>query len=182
MNHPIDWSRFHKDFPVTFVILVIIFGLFGAYHLGLIQPQLAFPGVIDYTTWSAHFFHSKIWHIVSNLIILIFMGILLERHLGPKLYALTIFLIWNILVFLMFWISTDPVYGFSGIGLGLLAYGTIYLRHDPHGYQLLLPLLIVNIAFGLFPGVSFWGHLLGAVAGFLTYGVEKLIFGPYLRY
>ena len=165
----INWPTFHRDFPITLGMLLVSGVFFLGYHTGFIGPQLAFPGVMNLQSWTAHFFHSSFWHLGSNTLMCVFGGLLLERRIGSDRYMFCVLCIWNLLVLSLFLFGQNPVYGFSGIAMGLMAFATLYHQNNPALYQLLLPLLLINLAFGLVPGVSWWGHAFGLLAGVITY-------------
>jgi len=174
MFQPIDWSRFPQDFPATFVISTVCILMFLAYHLGLMAPQISLPGILSVGAYTAHFFHASPLHLLSNMIIIIFMGVLLERHLGWWRYTLLVLLVWNLTVLGLFLVNPYPALGFSGIGLGLMVLAYFYWQDVPQNAQMLGVLIVINILFGLMPGVSWHGHLMGAISGVIVYGIIRL--------
>lgn len=174
MWEPIDWSRFHKDLPITFVITLTCVGMYLAYSFKLMPPQLSLPGVLSVGGYLAHFFHASIFHLVSNLLIVIFMGMLLERHLGWWRYTILVLLIWNLTVLGLYFLNPDPAMGFSGIGLGLMVLAYFYWKDDTQTSQIVGVLILINLAFGLMPGVSWHGHAIGAVSGLIVYSLIYL--------
>jgi len=175
MNSPlaIDWHSFHKDYPVTFSLIVINILLFVLGSFGIITPLVSFPGILDLGTFGAHFFHFDLWHIGSNMLILLLVGRILEPNLGKALLPLTLS-IWWLTMILLWFTNNVPVIGFSGIAMGLLTFAMLLCRKIPYWYSLLWPMVVINILFGLAPGISWWGHLGGAIAGVISFGVYKL--------
>ena len=170
----IDWHSFHKDFPVTLGIILINVSLFVLGKLGLIPSLVSIPEVLNLGTFGAHFFHFDLWHIGSNLLILLLVGKILEPLLRWKLILLTIS-IWILTILILWYCNNVPVIGFSGIGMGLLTFAMCVCRRNPYWYSLLWPMVVINILFGLMPGISWWGHLGGAIAGLITFGIYKVL-------
>jgi len=167
---PIDFKTFHKDYPVTFGIILVNVFVFIAFHLNYINPQVQLPQVLNTSAWTAHFFHAHFIHLASNMLTTIIMGFILERQIGHIKYAFIVLCTWNILVLLLYYFLQYPVYGFSGIALGLLAFATFYTRKRSTVYEILWPLLLINIFIGVFfPNISIIGHFLGAVSGGVVY-------------
>ena len=173
MFAPIDWSRFPQELPVTFVVTIICVGLWAAANLGLVTPQVTLPRDLSLSTWVSHFFHLSLLHLVSNLLIVLFMGVLLERPLGWWRYAVLLGLVWNLTVLGLYWYIPDPALGFSGIGLGLMVLAFFYWQDDKPTAQMLGVLLLLNLVFGLMPGVSWHGHVVGALSGLVVYGLIR---------
>ena len=170
----IDWRHFHQDFPVTFGLLLINIVLFFLGSINLIAPLVSIPGVLNLGTFGAHFFHFDLWHIGSNALILLLVGKILEPVLHKKLILVTL-CIWIITMIILWYCNNVPVIGFSGIGMGLMAFAMMICRKNPYWYSLLWPMVVINILFGIAPGISWWGHFGGAIAGLATYGLYKCI-------
>ncbi len=167
---PIKWQTFHKDYPITLIIILLNIFIFGAFHLSFIGPQIQVPHMLNSMAWTSHFFHADFLHLASNMLTALIMGFILERSLGHWLYLIITLFIWNILVFLLYFFIDSMVYGFSGIGLGLLAFATLYTRKRSSVFQILWPLLIINLFIGfIFPKISILGHFFGALSGALVY-------------
>lgn len=168
--HPlqIDWHNFHRDFPVTLGLGIINTSLFLLAKIGVIDPLVSLPGVLNMGTFGAHFFHFDLLHLGSNLLILLLVGRVLEPHFKLQLFPITL-LIWLLTIGILWVFNTVPVLGFSGITMGLLTFAMLKYKNDPYWYSLLWPMVLINILFGLTPGVSWWGHLGGATAGLLVY-------------
>jgi len=170
----INWRSFHKNYPVTFVLLLTNIILFFLGAFGLIRPLVSLPDVFNVGTFGAHFFHFDLWHAGSNMLILLLVGKILEPHLRKKLILITIF-IWIITMIILWYCNNVPVVGFSGIGMGLLTFAMFLCRKNPYWYSLLWPMVVINILFGIAPGISWWGHFGGAIAGMITFGAYKIL-------
>jgi len=171
MLEPIDWSRFHKDLPVTFLITVTTFGLWLLFFLNILPPFISVGGVLNLDAWLAHLSHVSLIHLGSNLLIIIFMGMALERYVGWWRYSLILLLVWNLSVLGLFFFNPGAVLGFSGIGMGLMVLAYFYWQKVPQMAQLIGVLVLLNLFFGLMPGVSWQGHAVGAISGLLVYGL-----------
>jgi len=170
----INWSRVHKDFPITVAIGVINLMLFVLGWLNVVPALISMPEILNVGTFGAHFFHISPIHLGSNLLILLLVGRILEPVLKWKMIPITI-LIWLGTIGILWVLNDTPVLGFSGIAMGLLTFALLLYKHDKYWSSLLWPLVAINIFFGLMPGISWWGHLGGAIAGALVFGLWKLL-------
>lgn len=173
MITPIDWPRFHKDLPITFAITLITVTIWALINLGFIMPSMSFGGVLNFNSWLAHWSHISGLHLGSNLIVVLFMGVLIERHVGWWRYLLMVLLVWNLTVLGLYFFNPDAVLGFSGIGLGLMVLAYFYWQDEPQTAQMIGILVILNLVFGFMPGVSWQGHALGAISGLAVYGLIR---------
>lgn len=173
MLAPINWSRFHKDLPVTFVITVVNISLWGLFNLGLLDPFISFGGQLNLSAWIAHFSHVSLLHLVSNLLIVILMGMMLERYVGWWRYLLMVLLVWNLSVLGLWFFNPGAVLGFSGIGMGLMVLAYFYWQDVAQMAQMIGVLVILNLIFGFMPGVSWQGHAIGAISGLAVYGLIR---------
>lgn len=145
-----------------------------------------FPGrIIFLGEWwriiTAGFLHAGILHIGFNLYALYFLGQGVERFYGGArflaIYAISM-LGGNALVLLFTPLSTPnfpfgiPTVGASGAILGLVGALLVYFwqyRDDLSGaryqFRKLMEMALLNVAIGLSPGISLWGHLGGVLAG-----------------
>ena len=169
MLEPIDWSRFHKDLPITFILTVVMLGLWLLFYLNLMRPFISVGGTINLNAWLAHLSHVSLIHLGSNLLITIFMGIALERYVGWWRYLLMILLVWNLSVVGLFFFNPGAVLGFSGIGMGLMVLAYFYWQDVAAMAQTIGVLVLLNLVLGLMPGVSWQGHAVGAISGLLVY-------------
>lgn len=181
MFQTINWSRFPQELPITFIITTVCILLWADWNIaawlgqsaGFIAPQVSMPGQLNMGAWLAHFFHSSFLHLISNLLIVVFMGLLLEKYLGPWRYAVLVLLVWQLTVLGLWYFNPYPTLGFSGIGLGLMMLAYFYWQDDSQMAQTLAVLLLLNLAFGLMPGVSWHGHVIGALSGVIVYGIIR---------
>jgi len=134
--------------------------------------------VIGYGQWwrliAGGFLHVNLIHIAMNLYALYGLGRLMERFFGLKrfvaVYGFSL-LGCSILVTLFSDLKT-PTLGASGAIMGILGALLIYFwkyRNLLLGAQGFLGQLgrmaLINIGIGLLPGISWWGHLGGFLAG-----------------
>lgn len=132
--------------------------------------------------FTAQFLHIGIWHLVSNLVMIYYMGTLLEPLLGHFKF-LIIYLLSGIggnLMSLAFGsdksISAGASTALFGLFGSVLALGLVY--HHPFIAYLArqaLVLALINLGIDLFlPNIDIFGHLGGLIAGFLVTGlIEK---------
>lgn len=170
---PLSWRILSRELPVTLFMMVGMIMAFLAYNFGFIPAVISVPDRLDYTTWGAHFFHISPMHLISNLLIALLTGALLERDVGSLKYALITLLILNFLVVMLFYANPNLLLGFSGVGMGLMSFALCYEWNNQYNRQLLLILIGLNIIFGFFPGISWHGHFFGAVAGVMAFGCFK---------
>lgn len=126
---------------------------------------------------TAGFLHADITHIGFNLYALYGLGSLMERFFGTRRFLaiyLTGLLGSSVLVTL-FSPMLVPTVGASGAIMGVLGglvvYYAIYRNRIMRGRGVLSELVqmaAINIFIGLLPGISWWGHLGGFLAGGLT--------------
>ena len=123
---------------------------------------------------AAGFLHAGILHIGFNLYALYFLGQGVERYYGGArflaIYAVSM-LGGNALA-LLFSPLGVPTVGASGAILGLVGALLVYFwqyRDDlsgaRHRFRKMLEMALLNVAIGLSPGISLWGHLGGVLAG-----------------
>jgi len=169
----IDWPNFHKNLPVTFLITVVTVAVWALINLGIIDAPISVGGAMNANAWLAHFSHYSFLHLVSNLLIVLFMGVLLERHVGWWRYLLMVLLVWNLTVLGLYFFNPGAVLGFSGIGLGLMVLAYFYWQDEPQTAQMIGVLVLLNLVFGFMPGVSWQGHAIGALSGLAVYGLIR---------
>ena len=113
------------------------------------------------------FIHGDILHLVMNSYFLYTAGPILEKALWASNFLMFFLSTTIISVFgLYFFAPKSNTIGISGFCMALLSYLWIvlYSAWDPGASQI-GTLLLINIAFGFVPGISFIGHLTGAVWG-----------------
>ncbi len=171
---PISWRTLPSELPVTTSLCITMIGLWILFFVGIIEPFIAIPKTLNTDLWTAHLFHATPLHLISNLLIALLTGILLERDLGTFKYGLLMVLILNLTVLFLFYYNPHPVFGFSAIAMGLMVFAAGYHWDNSYNRQLLVVLVFINIMFGLFPGVSWHGHLFGGIAGIVAFGAFYL--------
>ena len=128
---------------------------------------------VIFQTLAFEFIHGGILHLASNVIFLILIGLPLERQKGGK-WMLIFFLCMHMALAIALSFGSVPTVGISGFAMAILSYYMLQLRSFGNDeWKSVLVLLVINIAIGLDPGISLWGHLWGAVFGGVYYGVEK---------
>lgn len=162
--------------PVTLTLIAINLAMFAGQFVT--QDQLTNLGVLYgpyvqsgqfWRILSAGFLHGSIIHIGFNMYLLYMLGPQMEQGFGSLRFSLMYFgsLFGGALAVLLFGF-TQPTLGASGAVLGLAGAMFIALwgrgvspRQSP-----VFGLVILNLALPLLvPGISFWGHFGGVVAG-----------------
>jgi membrane associated rhomboid family serine protease len=139
------------------------------YELGLFGPSVA-EGEW-YRLLTSAFIHGGLWHIGGNMLLLFFLGRILEPGIGTPRFVATylVSLFAGSLGALLF--SPDALsYGASGAVFGVLAATFVIARG--RGVDALASsvgiLILLNLAFSFgVPGISIGAHLGGLVGGFL---------------
>jgi membrane associated rhomboid family serine protease len=141
---------------------------------GALMPIL----VLQYKQWwrllTSGFLHADIIHIAFNLYAFYNLGLLTERFLGTRRFLATYGLSLvgcSVLVTLFSDLRTLTV-GASGAIMGVLGAMVIFFwkyRDQLLGgrgfLNQLIRMALINIGIGLLPGISWWGHLGGFLAG-----------------
>jgi len=167
-----------KGCPVTLTLIVINVLLFiGQFatngqltNLGLLHG----PSVQAGQYWrilSSGFLHGNILHIGFNMYLLYMLGPQLEQGFGSQRFSLMYFgaLFGGALAVMLFGF-TQPTLGASGAVLGLAGamFMALWGRGVKPNQSPVFGLVVLNLALPLLvPGISFWGHLGGVVAGAL---------------
>jgi membrane associated rhomboid family serine protease len=123
---------------------------------------------------AAGFLHADLIHIAMNLYALYGLGRLMERFFGLKrflaVYGLS--LLGSSTLVTLFSDAKTPTVGASGAIMGILGALLIYfwkyrdLLVGARGFLGQLGrMALINIGIGLLPGISWWGHLGGFLAG-----------------
>lgn len=126
--------------------------------------------------FTAQFLHIGVWHLVTNIVMIYYMGTLIEPSLGLTRF-LTIYLLSGIggnLFSFAFGSDTSVSAGASTALFGLFgAVVALGLRHRDNptaafAARQAFVLALINLAIDLFlPNIDIWGHLGGLVFGFL---------------
>ncbi|WP_051208629.1 rhomboid family intramembrane serine protease [Propionicicella superfundia] len=130
------------------------------------------PGVADGAVWqllTAGFAHIEVWHILSNMLVLWFIGPTVEQILGRvrfvALYLLSLF--GGSVAVMWFAAPESSALGASGAIFGLLGALLILTIRGKGDLRSILLWIGVNLAvtFAGFAQISWQGHLGGLVAG-----------------
>lgn len=165
-----------KGCPVSLIIIAINILFFAAQFASqdmLTNWGLLYgPYVQNGEYWrilSSGFLHSSILHIGFNMYLLFMLGPQLEQDLGSLRFSLMYFgsLVGGALAVLLFGFM-QPTLGASGAVLGLA--GALFITLWGRGVSPLkspvFGLVVLNLGLPLLvPGISFWGHFGGVVAG-----------------
>jgi membrane associated rhomboid family serine protease len=167
-----------RDCPVSLALIAINALLYLAQlgtqgnltNLGLLYG----PAVQDGQWWrllSSGFLHGSLLHIAFNMYLLYMLGQQLERNLGSARFTLMYFgsLAGGALAVMLFdW--NQPTLGASAAVLGLAgALGVaLHERGVKPQQSPIFGLVLLNLGLPLLvPGISFWGHFGGVLAGML---------------
>ncbi|MBN1486724.1 MAG: rhomboid family intramembrane serine protease [Anaerolineae bacterium] len=137
------------------------------------------PGLVLYRgEWwrllTAGFLHSTLMHIASNLYALYIMGEQVERLFGKWRFLVVygLALLGGNLLVLAFSPLLTPTVGASGAILGIMGALLVYFYKYQDAFaggqssvSRLLSVILLNLAIGILPGISLWGHLGGFLAG-----------------
>ncbi len=166
-----DFKHLFRRFPVTSFLIGLMLLIFLLIFLSVLPKQTVIfvPGELGIRTFIWSFVHIDTTHLVFNLIAALQMGTILEHHFGSKRLSIVTFFVWLLVSLFAWWWIEYPLVGFSGILMGWVTYGMLGLWSQPQMRQALGIWLGLNIIVGFLPGVSFLGHLLGAVAGFIVF-------------
>ena len=170
---------------LAFILSLMATGVeLNFYWMSLIGPDIdglkALSWIIHPENLSDHaqalfyslFMHIGIVHLLINLILIIYLGLL---PIGPFRFLMVYSIsgiIGNIAAVM---IENITVLGASGAILGVLGYGMVALRQDRELFKDMFWITALTVIPGLFlPGVSNGAHLGGLVTG----AVLGLLFGP----
>jgi membrane associated rhomboid family serine protease len=158
---------------------------FGAGAAAFADAGFIIPAIL--TPISAAFLHGGIAHVVLNMVMLLLIGKMVERVLGPLLYLLLYFVgayAAALAEFIAAPNSMTPVIGASGAISAIIgAYVILFPNKQPkdwgpipasiaHPLHLLVAWAALNLAIGfvapgLGMGIAIWSHIGGFVAGLL---------------
>lgn len=151
---------------IVFTLLIFMFD-----SLYLFWMNRAFFNAGMYHMWILQFFtsqfiHGWILHLLFNSLFIYYFWNILETIIGYK--KMIVFFLWNtiflwlLITFLWAWNTV----GISWFALAVLTYYTLLLRQQKNPeYTGWITAIIINIAIGLSPGISFLGHLWGMIFG-----------------
>jgi len=165
-----------KNCPVTLTLIGVCVVLFAGQfatqdmltNLGLLYGP-AVQGGQYWRILTSGFLHGSILHIGFNMYLLYVLGPQLEQSFGSLRFSLMYFgsLFGGALAVLLFGF-TQPTLGASGAVLGLAGamFVALWGRGVSPRQSPVFGLVILNLALPLLvPGISFWGHFGGVVAG-----------------
>ncbi len=175
-------SLLPKNTPVTLGVIavcVIFYFSQGATQQAVTNWGLLYGPAVAAGEWwrviSSGFLHGGGLHLLVNMGLLLALGQQLEEAIGGSRFALVYAgsIAAGSLAVILF-ANNQPTLGASGAVMGVaLAYAVVlmlYSRSNRH--QSLLMLVGLNLAMPLLvPGISFWGHLGGAIGGLLLVAV-----------
>jgi membrane associated rhomboid family serine protease len=113
------------------------------------------------------FLHYGLVHLLMNMWALWVLGRDLEAHFG-RVRFLTLYLLSGLGGSVAVYLFSDEsglTAGASGAIFGLFAAQFVVLKRLRKDTSALIPILIINAVISFVPGISFFGHLGGAVAG-----------------
>ena len=181
---------------ITFSIFIwpgIVCGLMILFHLNNWDESSIFRlNTADYFLdalpgiFLSPFAHGNNEHLINNIIPLFFLMCLI-RYVFDK-FAYILFLLSYFLTGLLIWrfIPNHVVIGASGVLYAMVSFlffsGLIRANRELWGYSLLIVFLYGSMVWGVFPfsveeGVSWQGHLMGSIVGFVLALVFREI-GP----
>lgn len=157
-------------FPITSAIILVNLVIFGINHMRILgAPFISRPRVFDSHLFLSNFSHLDYFHIFMNMYLLWMIGPYIESRLPAWQYVLVIFAIWILLSLMGYFINPNPSLGFSGIGLGIMAFVALFFWGQGSFSQELIKWIGINIAIGFLPQISLAGHALGAVSGAVVF-------------
>lgn len=130
----------------------------------LYPPNPTFSGFIMHA-----FMHGGFLHILFNMMALSQIGTILEMSMGERRFLVLYLLLLILTGTATLLIGGASYYlGASAIVMGLFAY--LYATLPNHMEMIrnqLFSVLMINVLIGLVPGISFVGHLSGAIFGYI---------------
>jgi len=179
----IKYLPFVNSFTIRIVISLILlffiqsikFGSFFDFNIEQLYKWggLSYASIVNYEYWrliSYMFIHANLMHLIQNIIILTFFGLLLENFIS-NINLLFIYSVSGILSGLFTVLHNKNVFLMGASGaifgvVGALAYIS-FLRQDAKFIKnILIPFFIINFSLSLFtPSISFYTHILGFLIG-----------------
>ena len=170
---------------------------FGAGASAFADVGLMVPAVL--TPISAAFLHGGIAHVVLNMLMLLLIGKMVERVLGPFMYVVLYFIGAYAAALAEYVVAPNsmiPVIGASGAMSAIIgAYVVLFPNKQPKNWgpipasiarplHLLVAWVALNLALGfvapgLGMGIAIWSHIGGFVAGLLL--VRPLLLWRYRK-
>lgn len=165
---------------VTFSLIVInvlvylVLSFYPAIGLMLVNVPKEIIGFGYYRMITAAFLHANLIHLVVNMYALYVVGSSIEGYFGKGKYLLIYFLsaLGSSLLSVVF-LKGGYSLGASGAIFGLLG-AYLYFAYQYRVYMSnvlknqLIPIIVINFAIGLIPGIDMAGHVGGLVMGLLV--------------
>ena len=161
-------------------VLLILTGGFDTENLiifGAMKPILVFEKGDYYRIITSMFLHGGLFHLLSNSLVLYYIGAYMERLVGPKKYLL-VYMISGIIsgLFVLFFADDLSVtIGASGAIFGIIG-GLLMLTFlrkswfSDHAIRTIRQLIIINVVITfLIPTISIPGHMGGLAAGIILF-------------
>ena len=131
----------------------------------------AYPDCPWWSYLTSIFVHGGVLHLLMNLSVLLWVGVRLESERGP-LRTAALFVGGGLLGSLLAVAGGTAVVGASGGIWALVVYCAVmytntYGRDSAHAHEM-LGMIAANALVSLMPGISFLGHLGGALAGLVS--------------
>ncbi|MFO0763335.1 MAG: rhomboid family intramembrane serine protease [Candidatus Gracilibacteria bacterium] len=114
--------------------------------------------------------HAGVLHLLGNLLFLWYFGGPIERYIGTYGYFIGYILTLIVTLIGLSLFAQGPTAGMSGFGLALLTFLAMHLTkiHSSEAKGAWV-FVVLNIAMGLFGGISLTAHLFGAIGGVMWY-------------
>jgi rhomboid protease GluP len=183
------WARFNRWEPYIAIRLIILnCFVFVVTFIGVANPvnvgALEFYKVVEngqyWRIFTAMFLHGSPMHLFMNMLMLFFLGSMVERAFGRALFFI-IYMGAGYMGFIAALVFQEPSHvtiGASGAVLGLFGAWLAFERskrvsfkqmwHTPSGQRVLILFIIwVLPSFAPKQQVSYWGHIGGFVGGYL---------------
>lgn len=169
--------------PISTRILILCILVTGIGHFqGMIDTFTLNPRDLMLHNWQglitgallSPFAHAGIWHLLSNILWLVFLGPQIEEKLGVYRYTLFFFFALVVTELGILAFSHAPVLGMSGFTMALFGYMVAEALHtkrsDAKGGVVMLGLFLLLGG----SNVSVVAHISGALAGIVFYQIKRL--------
>ncbi len=171
------YKNYFQEYPVTSLVILVNAVIFLLIKLGIIPPFFSTPANFDLNSLLSNFSHYGGLHFLFNMLITFQISPLIERKIrGISYLILILILAWGTTLGVVYF-SVYPTLGFSGIALGMMTFAAFLYSKNKAVFNQLSIWVLVNIGLGLMPGVSFIGHLFGALTGLFIFLILK-VFSP----
>lgn len=162
-----------------FFIITLATGGFGTenlFRLGALVPAAGFENGEVLRILTSMFLHGGVFHFLSNMLALYFLGVGMERCLGPLRYLILYFVsgLGGALAILLFAEPYSLTIGASAALYGIMAgmIGIILKKRPwfrPGSARSIWTMMILNFAITFaVPSISIYGHLGGFIAGLIV--------------